>query len=73
MTTVRHIISPSDVYNVKGTDSDGKSFILSAYNATAGTFQMHRSNSETGYNGELAGRTLFFEVTVVSIKASSIQ
>jgi len=70
MTTVRHIISPSDVYNVKGTDSDGKTFVLSAYNATAGTFQMHRSNSQTGYNSELAGRTLFFEVTVISIKAS---
>jgi hypothetical protein len=70
MTTVRHVISPSDVYNVKGTDSDGKSFVLSAYNETAGTFQMHRSDSQTGYNGELAGRTLLFEVTVVSIKAS---
>lgn len=73
MTTVRHIISPSDVYNVKGTDSDGKSFVLSAYNATAGTFQIHKSDSQSGYNGELAGRTLFFEVTIVSVKASLIR
>lgn len=71
MTTVRHIISPSDVYNLKGTDSDGKSFVLSACNETAGTFQIHRSDPDTGYNGELAGRTLFFEVTVVSVNDSS--
>ncbi len=71
MTTVRHIISSSDVYNVQGTDSDGKSFILSAYNATAGTFQMHKSDPDTGYNGEIAGRTLFFEVTIVSVNDSS--
>ena len=71
MTTVRHVISPSDVYNVKGTDSDGGSFVLSAYNATAGTFQIHKSDSSTGYNGELAGRTLFFEVTIVSIVKTS--
>jgi FKBP-type peptidyl-prolyl cis-trans isomerase 2 len=72
MTTVRHVISPSDVYNVKGMGADGNSFILSGYNATAGTFQIHESNSQSGYNGELAGRTLIFEVTIVSIKALSI-
>ena len=70
MTTVRHVITSSDVYNVKGTDSDGSSFVLSGYNATAGTFQIHKSDSQSGYNGELAGRTLIFEVMIVSVNDS---
>jgi FKBP-type peptidyl-prolyl cis-trans isomerase 2 len=68
--SVRHLVSAQDVYYIKGTDVDGTTFILSGYNATAGTFQIHRSNSDTGYNGELAGRTLYFEVTILAVKSS---
>jgi len=69
--SVRHMVSAQDVYYIKGTDFDKSTFILSGYNATAGTFQIHRSNSDTGYNGELAGRTLYFEVTILTVKTSA--
>jgi len=64
--TVRHLISPEDVYYVKGVNEDGKQFILWDYDESQGTFTIHMSDSETGYNSEVSGRTLFFEVTIVS-------
>jgi FKBP-type peptidyl-prolyl cis-trans isomerase 2 len=68
--TISNEVSASDVYNIKGTDFDGLEFVLSDFNSTAGTIQIHKVNSNTGYNGELAGRTLFFEITIVKVTHS---
>jgi FKBP-type peptidyl-prolyl cis-trans isomerase 2 len=64
---IRHQLTSADVYYVKGFDVDGVEFVVSGLNSTNGTFQIHRVVTASGYNGELAGRTLFFEVTVVKI------
>jgi FKBP-type peptidyl-prolyl cis-trans isomerase 2 len=64
---IRHQLTSADVYNVKGFDVEGVEFVVSGLNSTNGTFQIHRVDTTSGYNGELAGRTLFFEVTVVEI------
>jgi len=64
---IRHQLTSADVYNVKGFDVDGVEFVVSGLNSTNGTFQMHMVVTASGYNGELSGRTLFFEVTVVEI------
>lgn len=64
---VRHLITETDVYNREGTDYLGVSFVLSAVDEDAGTFQIHKSNTDTGYNGEISGRTLLFEVTILNI------
>jgi FKBP-type peptidyl-prolyl cis-trans isomerase 2 len=64
---IRHQLTSADVYNVKGFDADGVEFVVSGFNSTNGTFQIHKVDTASGYNGELAGRTLFFEVTVVKI------
>jgi len=66
--SVQHMLSPEDVYQVKGKDSGGGVFVVSAYDATNGTFQLHRSDSTTGYNGEISGRALFFEVTIIKVE-----
>ena len=68
--TVQHILTPEDVYNVEGSDLGGE-FIVSGYDATNETFQLHRSDSTAGYNGEIAGRTLFFEVTIVKVEPAA--
>jgi hypothetical protein len=64
---VEHQISEADVYAVKGVDTDGMTFVLSAIDVEAGTFQIHKSDPTTGYNGEISGRTLLFEITVLNI------
>jgi len=64
--TVRHMISPEDVFYIKGVNEDGKQFILWDYDESQGTFTVHVSDSEIGYNSEVTGRTLFFEVTIVN-------
>lgn len=69
--TVQNMVSVEDVYNVKGTDSDGGTFVVSAFNSTDGTFQINRSDSKSGYNGEIAGRALFFEVTIISVEPAA--
>ena len=66
---VRHQVSPDDVYNVMGEDYDDQVFILSGYDAENGTFEVHRSNLDLGYNAEIRGRTLLFEVTIISVKS----
>lgn len=71
LTKVRHQVSAEDVYNIKGTDMDDYTFILSDYDAANGTFEIHRSDSASGYNGELAGRTLFFEIKILSVTPAS--
>lgn len=65
--TVQHMITPEDVYRVKGTDIAGNVLIVWDYDATNGTFQIHRSDKNTGYNAEISGRTLYFEVTIISV------
>jgi FKBP-type peptidyl-prolyl cis-trans isomerase 2 len=61
------MIGPEDVYNVKGVDSNGYTFVLSAYDSANETFRISYVDSTTGYNGEIAGRTLYFEVTIISV------
>jgi FKBP-type peptidyl-prolyl cis-trans isomerase 2 len=65
--TIRNMVTAADVYNVKGTDSSGNALIIWSFDEMNQTFQVHRSDSSIGYNAELAGRTLYFEVTVVSV------
>ena len=62
-----HGVSQADVYEVKGVDSDGSTFVISGFNSTAGTFQISKNDSSSGYNGEIAGRELFFEVTILKV------
>ncbi len=64
---IRHQLTNADVYNVKGFDFDGVEFVVSGFNSTNGTFQVHKVVTSSGYNGELSGRTLFFEVTILEI------
>lgn len=68
LVTVRHSVSSADVYNTKGIWTDGLSFVVSSFDAINQTFQIHKSNSDTGYNGEISGRTLYFEVKILNIK-----
>lgn len=64
---VRHMITEADTYNLEGEDYLGTSFVLSAVDEDAGTFQIHMINTESGYNGEISGRTLLFEITIINI------
>jgi FKBP-type peptidyl-prolyl cis-trans isomerase 2 len=65
--SVEHHLTSSDVYNVKGTDIDGKTLIVTAFNADNGTFQVGKSDPSTGYNAEIVGRLLLFEVTIIKV------
>ncbi len=67
---IKHEVTSSAVYSIKGTDSDGATFVVSSFNATAGTFQITKSDSRTGFNGEIAGRELFFEVYILKVTAA---
>lgn len=64
---VRHMISEDDVYDLQGVDSDDKSFVLYEVDTEAGVFKIHKSDPEVGYNGEISGRTLIFEITIINI------
>jgi len=68
--TISHEIQADDVYFIKGTDVDGMTFYLWGFDSTNSTFVIHKSDSSIGYNAELAGRTLFFEITIVSVEAA---
>ena len=65
--TVRHVLSEGDVYRVKGTGSDGTTFIVTGFDAANETFEIHMNDSDTGYNAEIVGRALVFEVWIVSV------
>jgi len=65
--TVKHHLSASDVYSIKGTDIDGKTLIVTGFNGDNGTFQVGKSDPSSGYNAEIAGRTLFFEITIIKV------
>ncbi len=64
---IKHHLYPTDVYNVKGKDVDGNTLIVTGYNADNGTFQVGKNDPQTGYNAEIAGRVLLFEVTIVKV------
>ncbi len=59
LVSVRHLLDQSHVDNVGAEDEDGR-FRVIAVNQEAGTYTVD-------YNRETVGRTLFFEVTVVTI------
>lgn len=64
---VRHEVGPGDVYAVKGETYDGNTFVVSSFDDENDTFEIHKSDLQVGYNGEIAGRALFFEVTIISV------
>lgn len=66
--TIRNMIDADDVYNIEGTDIDGSTFYLWSINSTNSTFVIHKSDSSIGYNAELSGRTLYFEISIVSVE-----
>jgi hypothetical protein len=40
---------------------------VSGYDSENETFEIHLSDPSIGYNGEISGRALYFEVTIISI------
>lgn len=64
---VRHLLTEADTYQREGEDHTGVSFVLSDVDEDAGTFTIHKIDSASGYNGEISGRTLLFEVTIINI------
>jgi len=69
--TIQNMVSAEDVYNVMGTDSSDNAIIIWSFDEVSQTFQVHSSDSDYGYNAEVSGRTLFFEVTIVKVEAGS--
>lgn len=67
LITVRHMLTEADTYYREGEDYAGATFVLSDVDEVAGTFTIHMVDSQTGYNGEIYGRTLLFEVTIINI------
>jgi peptidylprolyl isomerase len=65
--TIRNLLTEADINAVKGTAYDGTEFIVSGFDEANNTFQIHKSDSDAGYNAEIAGRTLFFEIWVVAV------
>ncbi len=63
---VRHLLSEADTYYREGQDHTGVQFVLSDVDEEAGTFTIHKIDTDTGYNGEISGRTLLFEVTIIN-------
>ncbi|UCE81411.1 MAG: FKBP-type peptidyl-prolyl cis-trans isomerase [Methanobacteriota archaeon] len=64
---VKHLVTEADVYAVKGVSYDDEVFVISSFDFVNETFEVHRSDSTIGYNGEISGRALFFEVTIISV------
>lgn len=67
--TIKNVVTASDVYNVRGIDSQGDSLIIWSYDDTNQTFQVNKSDTTHGYNAEVSGRTLFFEITINKVVA----
>lgn len=65
--TARHLITSSDVLKVKGVDAEGNTFILWGFDEGNQTFQIHASDAITGYNAEISGRELFFDIAILSV------
>lgn len=64
---VRHEVGSEDVYAILGETYDGVTFVISSFDSGNETFEIHKSSPETGYNAEISGRALFFEVTIISV------
>lgn len=62
---VRNYITAQDAYQKKGVNFNGKRFTLLSVDEDAGVFSI--IYNEEGYIGELAGRALYFEVTVTKV------
>jgi len=65
---VNNLITPQDVYQKGGADFDERKFTLVDVNETTGNFII-LFNTE-GYIGELAGRAIYFDVTVTRVLKS---
>jgi len=70
LVTARHLITHSDVLYRKGVNPDGNTFILWAFDDANQTFQIHVSDDTTGYNAEVSGRQLFFDVTILLVRSA---
>lgn len=57
---VQHVLDSSAVDRIGGKTSDGRTFVITAVDVSAGTYTMN-------FNSETVGRTLVFQVTMVSI------
>ena len=64
---VRHEVSSDDVYTVLGETFLGDQLVISSFDSENETFEIHVSNPDIGYNAEIAGRALFFEVTIINV------
>ncbi|UCE91380.1 MAG: FKBP-type peptidyl-prolyl cis-trans isomerase [Methanobacteriota archaeon] len=64
---VRHEVSEDDVYAFLGETFEGEEFVISSFDSENETFEIHKSRPDVGYNAEIAGRALFFEVTIISV------
>lgn len=67
-TTIVHDLGPSDVYRVQGVAPDGLQALVWSVDELNGTFTLHKSDASKGYNAEITGRTLYFEVTILSVE-----
>jgi len=72
LTTVTNMVSASDVGEIKGVTTQGNDFFLWSFDSANQTFEVHMSDSTTGYNGEISGRTLVFEVTVLLVQPAAV-
>ena len=63
---VQNLISPQDIYQKRGADPEKKLFTLLDVNETSGTFTVIYNTQS--YIGELAGRALYFDLTVTAVK-----
>lgn len=68
LTIVTNLVSPSDVGKIKGITTEGNEFFLWSFDDANQTFEVHLSDSTTGYNGEIYGRSLVFEVTILLVQ-----
>lgn len=64
--TIRHVISDEDLNNTMGKDTDGSEYFLVGLDKNAETFTID-------YNKEVVGKTLVFDVKIVSIDKYSIK
>ena len=68
LTTVRNMVSAADVGSVMGTTTNGENFFLWSFDDANQSFEVHISDSATGYNAEIAGQTLVFEITILLVQ-----
>jgi FKBP-type peptidyl-prolyl cis-trans isomerase 2 len=62
LITIQNQLDPSQVDRVGGTDPSGQTFYLSAVDPVGGTYTLN-------FNKQVVGRTLVFQVTLVSLSS----